>query len=615
VQKILCLESATITNKMNTIGKIGSLFYVLTFLLSLFEFHTYSMFILVVISGFNIIMLLFNVTVPIFNSKRHDIPIKSTEIQKKPLTLQQMKIYSIIFTGGFLLLFGLPWFYAVARYASLQYGSFGEWSFYLWPAIIFILLYVLFIIKEPSYILIKLFRVISKIIFIFTTVNILLNVSDTRHLIVWFFITSIGQYLIGGTYLSDGYYTIPHFYIFLWTLLIFSALNIFITRDAKSSFKLKELRSKFQEIKTASKAFLIKLKELKDPSMRKKTPNAITQKIQKRPIESAVFLLLLASSGLFISSIENYGQDIIIQKHPTITTRLNFWAAGTYIPPEYIEVIKSFNIKYNTTTTLYTFGNDFNYQHNQQFLIDIPEAKYPFQLWNGTNIYLNATETLDYMQTLIDAKIEFFQAIHKIESIYPALSVLNSTTINATFRERFNIIFQGFMFDIEAGGNYGAFNRTLNEEKHRDKATIVKRVHEAGKKVGYTTVAYTIGDWLDGDNDVSTLYRIFDFNPSSINPEFQDFYYDRYNWMIYRTDQPGRNLNPYFSYLHFKEAKSYMDKVQKRYPELKIDSDTNFGISFGWPKKQIENVVHSFILQKLLFTNDKREAHFLHFYA
>ncbi len=313
----------------------------------------------------------------------------------------------------------------------------------------------------------------------------------------------------------------------------------------------------------------------------RKIPNK-PERIRNIRAETFVMLFLILSLAAFIASIDNYGQDIILKKHPTVNTRLNFWSSGTYIPPEYLEIIKSHNLKYNTTTTLYCFGNEYINKEDGKFLIDIPEAKYPFRYPNRTYFYLNATETLDYMQSLIDARIEFYQAVSGMETIYPALYVLNSTTINATFRERFNLIFKGFIFDIESGGNYGSFNRSRNEEKQMYKANVVRYVHDSGKKIGYTTVSYTIGDWLDGDNDVSTLYRIFDFYPSSLNPAFRDFYYDKYNWMIYRTDQPGRNLNPYFSYLHFKEAKSYMQKIQNRYPELNIDSDTNFGISIGW---------------------------------
>jgi hypothetical protein len=179
------------------------------------------------------------------------------------------------------------------------------------------------------------------------------------------------------------------------------------------------------------------------------------------------------------------------------------------------------------------------------------------------------------------------------------LQFMANNNVNATYKNLVNELVEGFMHDFESGGNFATYNESSLREDYLQQARFTKTMHSLGKKVGYTTVSYTIGDWLDADNNLASLFRIHDFYPNMISAEkdtsfaqeMDGFYYDYYNWMIYRTDQPSREFSiPYFSYNLFNEVKNYMVLMSERYPELHIRPDENVGVCFGAMFNNQENL-------------------------
>lgn len=472
---------------------------------------------------------------------------------------------------AFATLLFVPYFTGLGYFARLQAANFGGWSFYLWGGVLGagLLAWTARHLDSPRAFWV--FRVIVKIVIVTGTAQIVLNLGFLNDLLAWGWWTTIGNQVHGGGLApSPGYQTIPHVFAFLWATVLLGCALLLLTRRERASYTPRHV---INRCKAGIHAITGAMRGL---------TFSRTREGRRRVTPPAVILAVIACG--WVASTWGYGVPIVLRPHPDVATRISFWTSGSLVPAPYLDVIHVKNNAYNTSARFFSWGNQFTARSGGQYLIDIPGAQYylscgPHQAW------LNASAMIAYLQRLVDAKVTYWFHGSSIAHLQPVSDLLASPTVNATFKSLVNQVIEGFIFDIENGGSYATFNQTAMDAEHASRAEVVLFAQAMGKKMGFTTVAYTIGDWLDSDNDVATLFRIHDFHPPTVaNPVIPPYSMDYVNWMIYRSDQPGpeRQIwDPYFSYLHFVEARAYIDQVAAMYPELGMDPVTDFGLSMG----------------------------------
>lgn len=566
---------ARIRPRTSLIIKAGAVFHAFSFMLVLLPYGAIPILVCVAPSSISIIALIHEtIHVP----SRIDTLARDVLVFQPTVALakREMKWIGIPALVAFISFVFIPFFYAVARFAFLQSNNFGGWSFYLWGGVLASGMLVTGAFRLDSPIYSWVFRAIIKMLVFITMVQIVLNLGFVSDILSWGWFVAIGNLVHGGGLaLAPGYETIPHVFVYFWGTAITGVVILLATRRERPACTWKHVAGRVKAFMTA---WLAAFKTLV-------SPRADASR-RKRAVPVLVFTVVACA---FIASTWGYGVPIVLRPHPSVETRISFWTSGSLIPPAYLDVIETKNNAYNTSSRFFSWGNQFTTRSGGQYLIDIPGAKYTLTC-AGYSALLGASEMIAYLQRLVAARITYWFYGGSISMLQPMADLLASTTVNATFKALVNQVVEGFIFDIENGGNYASYNASAMDLEHARRAEVVLFAQSMGKKMGYTTVAYTIGDWLDGDDDVSTLFRIHDFHPPSIqSPVIPPYSMDYFNWMIYRSDQEGpeRQLgDPYFSYLHFNEAKAYMDAVAVKYPELGVDTAKDLGISMGviWNK-------------------------------
>ncbi len=491
-----------------------------------------------------------------------------------------VKFFGIPALVAFMMLVLAPYLVGLSQFAMLQANNFGGWSFFMWGGVLAIALLVYSACRLDSDMYFWVFRVIIKIVMLVNAVQIFLNLGFLSDILAWGWWATIGNAMHGGGLVPPpGLVTAQHVFAFLWFSVIIGGALLFLTRRERASFTPR------RAVRRAKQVFLAVVAAWR--AMFSRT-TARDRKIARVPV--IVFTVL---GFLLVTSTWGYGVPVILHPHPEISTRVSFWTSGSLVPAPYLDVIQAKNVAYNTSSRFFSWGNQFTASWEGQFLIDIPGASYTLTCGSVYETF-DAGGMIAYLQRLVDARVTYWFHASKVKHLEPMAELLASTTVNATYRDLVDRVVEGFIFDIESGGDYATYNATAIDEEHAARAQAVQFAQSFGKKMGFTTVAYTIGDWLDGDNDVATLFRIHDFHPPSVqNPVIPAYQMDYYNWMIYRSDQEGleRQLwDPYFSYLHFNEAKAYMDRISSMYPELGIDPSTDLGVSMGVLRSGTEQV-------------------------